>query len=124
MSLNLSGRLYIYMFVCKARNSSTDFMREQRVRTEYSKDAVGNSQVEGFSRVMTPQIAFLPNLFFSSFQPTHLPVCGANIRKRLSDPVNDKHYDNHLFVDVAGNDDYGVVAHTGNQGAATAASAL
>ena len=38
--------------------------------------------------------------------------------------VNDKDYDNQLFVDVAGNDDYGVVAHTGNQGAATAAIAL
>ena len=117
MSLYLSGT---YMFVCKAQNSSTEFMREQRVRTEYSKDAVGNSQVEGFSRVMTPQIAFLPNMFFSS----HLPACGANIRKRFSDAVNDKDYDNHLFDDVAGNDDYGVVAHTGNQGAETAASAL
>ena len=112
------------MFVCKAQNSSTEFMREQRVRTEYSKDAVGNSQFEGFSRVMTPQIAFLPNLFFSSFQPTHLPVCGANIRKRFSNADNDKDYGNHLFDDVAGNDDYGVVAHTGNQGAATAAIAL
>ena len=60
----------VHMFVCKAQNSSTEFMREQRVRTEYSKDAVGNSQVEGFSRVMTPQIAFLPNLFFSSTNPS------------------------------------------------------